>query len=56
MVQKSNNSLNKEHVKITKRAKGFKSCANSYNVEFLNSFKPELQLTDIQSVIKNKLK
>ena len=39
----------KKNVKITKRAHAFKGFANSYNVEILNSFKPELQLKDTES-------
>ena len=42
--------------KITKRAYAFKGFASSYNVEILISFKPELQLKDTESEIKNKLK
>ena len=32
-----------------------KGLASIYNVEFLNSFNPELQLKDTESAIKNKL-
>ena len=34
----------------------FKYYSSSYNVEFLNSFNPELQLKDAECTIKNKLK
>ena len=40
--------LNEKNVKITKGKHAFKGFANSYNVEILNSFKPE-------SAIKSKL-
>ena len=33
----------------------FKGYASTYNVEILNSFNPELQLKDTESVIKSKL-
>ena len=32
-----------------------KGLASIYNVEFLNSFNPELQLKDTESAVKNKL-
>ena len=48
--------MNEKNVKITKRAHAFKGYASSYNVEILNSFNPKLQLKDIESAIKNKLK
>ena len=56
MIQKSENCLNKQNVKITKRAYAFKGYASSYHVEILNSLNPELQLQDTESAIKNKLK
>ena len=34
----------------------FKGFAKSYNVEILNSFKPELQLKCAESAIESKLK
>ena len=43
-------------MKITQLAHVFQSNASSYNVEFLNSFNPELQLKDTRFAIKNKLK
>ena len=48
--------MNEKDVKITKPAHAFKVYANSYNVEILNYFKPELQLNDTESAIKNKLR
>ena len=33
----------------------FKGFASTHNVEFLNSFNPELQLNNTQSAIKSKL-
>ena len=32
------------------------NCIHRYNVEILNLFDPELQLTNTKSMIKNKLK
>ena len=55
MIQKSEQFLNKKNVKITKRAHAFKGYSSSYYVEILNSFKPEIQLKDIESAIKSKL-
>ena len=46
----------KKIVKITKRPHAFEDFASSYNVENLNTFKPELQLKVTQPAIKNKLK
>ena len=40
---------------MTKRSQDFKDYANSYNVEILNSFNPELQLNDTEFAIKTKL-
>ena len=40
-TKKSENSLNKNNVKITKRAHAFKGSAGSCNAEILNSFNPE---------------
>ena len=45
----------KKKVKITKQAHAFKAYASPYNVGILNSFNPELQLKDTESVIKNSL-
>ena len=42
--------------KNKKREHAFKGLASTYNVEVLNFFSPELQLEDIESAIKNKLK
>ena len=44
-----------KYEKITKPSRIFKGYASSYNVEVLNSFNPELQLNDTESVITNKL-
>ena len=46
---------NLKNAKITKRAHAFKGYANSYNVEILSSFNPELQLKEIESAFKSKL-
>ena len=46
---------NLKNAKITKRAYAFKGYVNSYNVEILSSFNPELQLKEIESAIKSKL-
>ena len=40
-------------MKITKQAHAFKGYGNTYKVEILNSFNPELK--DIESAAKNKL-
>ena len=40
---------------MTKRKHAFKGFTNSYNVEILNSFNPELQLKDTESAIEIKL-
>ena len=45
----------KKNVKITKRERTFKFFASTYNVEILNSFKPEIQFKDTKSAIKSKL-
>ena len=55
-TKKSENYLNDENIKITKREYAFKGFASTYNVAFLNSFNPELHLKDTESAIKNKLK
>ena len=48
--------LSKKYIKITKRRQhAFKAFANTYNVEILNSFNPELQLKDTEPAIKSKL-
>ena len=41
--------------KIAKGTHAIKGYANSYNVEILNSFNPELQLKGTETAIKNKL-
>ena len=45
-----------KNIEITKIEHAFKGFASNYNVEILNSFNPELQLTDTESAIKNELK
>ena len=47
--------MNEKNTKTTKREHAFKGYANTYNVEILNSFNPELQLKDAESPIKVKL-
>ena len=47
--------MNEKSIKIKKGEHAFKDYESTYNVEMLNSFKPELQLKDIESAIKNKL-
>ena len=46
----------KNNVKIKIKAHAFKGFANSYNIEILYSFNPELQLKDVKATIENKLK
>ena len=55
MIQKSQNFLNEENVRIIKRAHAFKGFASSYNVDILNSSNLELQLKETESAIKSKL-
>ena len=55
MIQKSQNFLNEENVRIIKRARAFKGFASSYNVDILNSSNLELQLKETESAIKSKL-
>ena len=47
--------MNDKNVKITKRPNAFKGYANSYNVEILDSFTPELKFKDTEFAIKSKL-
>ena len=47
--------MNEKDVKIAKRKYALEGYASTYNVEILNSFKPELQLKDTESAIKSKL-
>ena len=54
-MKKSKNVLNEKNIIITKGEHAFKGFASTYHVEILNSFNPELQLKDTESVIKNKL-
>ena len=56
MIQKKvKKKLNEENIKITKPAHASKGSASPYNVEILNSFNPELQLKETESVIKSTL-
>ena len=48
--------MNKKNINVTKREHTFKGFASTYNVEILNSFKPELQRKDTESAIKIKRK
>ena len=47
--------MNEKNTKTTKREHAFKGYANTYNVEILNSFNPELQLKVTESAIKSNL-
>ena len=47
--------MNEKNVQITKQEHAFKGYTSTYNLEFLNSANPELQLKDAESVIKSKL-
>ena len=42
-------------MKITKQAHALKDFSNSFNIEILNFFNPELQLKITESAIKRKL-
>ena len=53
MIKKSENVLNEEKVKITKREHAFKDYASTYKVEILKS--SELKFKDSASAIKSKL-
>ena len=55
MIQKRENFLNEQNIKIIKQEHVFKSYASTYNVDILNSFHPELQLKDTEFAIKSKL-
>ena len=46
--------MNEKNAKLIKRSYAFKDDASFYYIEILNSFNPELQLKDTESVIKNK--
>ena len=52
MTQNTKHFLNEKNVKIMNQEHAFESV---YNIEMLNSFKPELQLKDIESASKSKL-
>ena len=54
-TKKKENFLNEKNVKITKGEHAFKGFGNTYNVEILSFFNPELPLKDTESVIKSKL-
>ena len=47
--------MNDKNIKITEREHTFKGYINTYNVEILYYFNPELQLKDTESAIKSKL-
>ena len=48
-------SYGRKKTKITKQSHPYKSYANSYSVEILDSFNHELQLKDIDYAIINKV-
>ena len=54
MIQKSENFLNINNVRIIKWTYSYKGYASSYNVEILNYFNPELPLRDTEFAIKSK--
>ena len=54
-TKRSGNCFNEKNIKRTKRVHTFKGFPSFYNVEILDSFKPELQLEDTESAIKSKL-
>ena len=54
-TKNSEKFLNEKNVKITKREHAFQGYASTYDVEVLNSFNPELQLKDSESVLKSEL-
>ena len=56
VIQKSENFWNIKIIKTTKREHAFKDFANTYDIEVLSSFNPELQLKYTESAIRNKLK
>ena len=47
--------MDEKKTKITKQSHPYKSYANSYSVEILDSFNHELQLKDIDYAIINKV-
>lgn len=46
----------KKKAKIAKQARAFKNYGNSYNIEILDLFIPELKLKNTELAIRNKLK
>ena len=54
-TKKSESFLDEKNVKITKRSHVYKDYANTYSVEILNSFNPEMQVEDNEFGIRNKL-
>ena len=56
MIQKSENILIEENVKITKQGHAFKGYASFYNAEISNSSNTELQLKVTESAIKSNQK
>ena len=55
MIHKKWNFLNEKNIKIRKRKHAFKDYGSIYNVKILNYFNTELQLTDTESAINNRL-
>ena len=52
MIKKSENVMKERNVLITKRTDAIKGIASCCNVKVLNFFNPELQLKDIESLLK----
>ena len=52
MIKKSENVMKERNVLITKRTDAIKGIASYCNVKVLNFFNPELQLKDIESLLK----
>ena len=45
-----------EEIKTVMQSSSSDDCVSHYNIEILNLFDPELQLSNTKSIIKNKLK
>ena len=45
-----------EEIKTVMQSSSPDDCVSHYNIEILNLFDPELQLSNTKSIIKNKLK
>ena len=54
-TKKCEKILGEKNAKLTKRSHAYKGHASSYNIDNLNSFNPELQLTDTESAIRKNL-